>query len=168
MNATTTASALSPVVKSIEVDQPLEQAFELFTARMAEWWPLASHSVGGADALWCGIEGHVGGRVLERTGSGAEHVWGTVTDWQPPQRVAFTWHPGQDPEPHTEVELCFAAIAEDRTRVTLEHRGWDALGDRAGAVRGRYTEGWDVVLGRCPDGVLAPSDERSPQHGSPA
>ena len=148
MSPTSTAMALSPIVKSIEIDRPLNEAFDLFTAQMARWWPLASHSVGGGDARWCGIEAHVGGRVLERTESGEEHIWGTVIAWRPPDRVAFTWHPGQDSEPHTEVELRFAAIADGRTRVTLEHRGWAALGDRAEAVHRNYGPGWDVVFGQ--------------------
>lgn len=149
MNATsTTTTALTPIVKSIEVDRPLDEAFDLFVTRMAEWWPLASHSVGAAEARWCGIEPQVGGRVFERTESGEEHVWGTVIDWQPPHRVAFTWHPGQDSDPHTEVELSFVAIDGGRTRLTLEHRGWDALGDGAEAVHKNYGPGWNVVLGR--------------------
>ena len=147
MSATSTATALSPIVKTIEVDRPQDEAFDLFTARMAQWWPLASHSVGGADADWCGIEAHVGGHVLERTKSGDEHVWGTVTAWQPPHRIAFTWHPGQPADPHTEVEIRFTAIADNRTRVELEHRNWEAIGARAHEVHKNYVAGWDVVLG---------------------
>jgi hypothetical protein len=35
----------------------------------------------------------------------------------------------------------------DRTRVRLEHRGWERLADPAGQRTG-YDAGWDVVLGR--------------------
>lgn len=148
MNQTTTDTALQPIVKSIEVSRTIDEAFRLFTSDMAQWWPLATHSVGGDEAEWCGIEARVGGRVVERTTAGEEHVWGTVTQWQPPHRVAFTWHPGQPADPHTEVELSFTAIADDRTRVVLEHRGWEALGARAAAVHGNYQTGWDAVFGR--------------------
>lgn len=148
MSLATDPSALPPIVKSIEIDRSLEDAFRLFTGETARWWPLASHSVGGEDARWCGIEPRVGGRVFERTGSGDEHVWGTVTLWEPPHRVAFTWHPGQPAEPHTEVELTFAAVADKRTRVVLEHRGWAALGEGAESVHRNYDPGWDLVFGR--------------------
>ena len=147
MSQSTTVTALQPIVKSIEVDRPLDEAFRMFTGEMAGWWPLASHSVGGADARWCGIEGRVGGRVFERTTAGEEHVWGTVTVWEPPRRVAFTWHPGQPSDPHTEVELRFAETAGGRTWIELEHRNWEAIGDRAGEVRQNYVGGWDFVLG---------------------
>jgi len=141
------AMALPPILKSIEVARTLDEAFNLFTVDMTQWWPLASHSVGGPDATWCGIEGRVGGRVYERTAEGAEHVWGTITIWQPPHRAAFTWHPGQPAEPHTDIEIRFTAIAGDRTRIELEHRNWEAIGARARQVHGNYDAGWNVVLG---------------------
>lgn len=147
MTQSRTAATVPPILKSIEVARPLDEAFRLFTTSMAQWWPLASHSVGGTDAEWCGIEERVGGRVHERTTSGEEHDWGTVTIWQPPHRIAFTWHPGQPAEPHTEVEVRFAAIADGGTRVRLEHRNWEAIGDRAKEVHQNYVGGWDVVFG---------------------
>ena len=162
MSATSTATALSPIIKTIEVDRPLDEAVKLFTAQMGQWWPLASHSVGGDDARWCGIEGWVGGRVYERSNTGEEHLWGTVTDWQPSRGVTFTWHPGQPADPATEVELRFSAVSETRSRVVLIHRNWQRLGDRAETVRGRYADGWDLVLGKCPGGILMPSGECPP------
>ena len=33
------------------------------------------------------------------------------------------------------------------TRVELEHRGWERLGDRASGARADYEEGWEPVLG---------------------
>ncbi len=153
MTRTQTVAAPPPIVKTIEVARPLDEAFHLFTAEMARWWPLASHSVGGADARWCGLEGRVGGRVYERTKTGDEHIWGTVTAWKPPHSVTFTWHPGQAPAPATEVTLRFDTIAGAVTRVTLEHRGWEALGARAAKVHGSYVQGWDVVLAECFGGL---------------
>ena len=147
MTATEAAATLPPIVKSVEVGQPLDEAFRLFTAEMARWWPLATYSVGGQDAESCGIEARVGGRVFERTSSGEEHVWGTVTVWQPPNLIGFTWHPGQPAEPHTDIEIRFTTVADGRTRIELEHRNWHAIGARAAAMRGNYDAGWDVVLG---------------------
>jgi hypothetical protein len=43
------------------------------------------------------------------------------------------------------VELRFLEL--DRgTRVVLEHRGWEALGERAEATREDYLTGWPGVL----------------------
>jgi hypothetical protein len=36
----------------------------------------------------------------------------------------------------------------DSTRVELEHRGRDALGDGGAARRDNYDTGWEFVLGR--------------------
>ena len=38
------------------------------------------------------------------------------------------------------------APSPDGTSVTLVHRGWDTLGDRAEAVRGDYETGWDIAF----------------------
>lgn len=147
MTQTQSDAALPPILKTIEVARSLDDTFRLFTAEFAAWWPKASHSVGGSETAWCGIEGRVGGRVFERTASGDEHVWGTVTAWQPPHRIAFTWHPGQPADPHTEVEIRFSEISGGGTRVELEHRNWEAIGERAAAVHENYVTGWDVVFG---------------------
>lgn len=32
-----------PVQRSVHVDAPVAEAFELFTERFDEWWPLAEH-----------------------------------------------------------------------------------------------------------------------------
>lgn len=148
MTQARTITSLTPILKVIEVARPLDEAFRLFTDDLARWWPRSSHSVGGSESEWCGIEGWVDGRFYERTILGEEYVWGTVTAWQPPDRVAFTWHPGQPAEPHTNVEIRFTAIADGRTRVELEHRDWEALGARAKEVHQGYAGGWDIVLGK--------------------
>lgn len=168
MNRPSPDATPAPITKSLEVDRPLDEAFRLFTTDMARWWPLASHSVGGDDAEWCGIEPWEGGRVYERTAGGDEHLWGRVMTWDPSRSVTFTWHPGQAPDPATEVELRFSAITESRTRVVLIHRHWERLGDRADAVRARYLDGWDSVLGNCPGLHSGPSDRSATEDGSPA
>jgi hypothetical protein len=45
------ASSLAPLRKTIAVPLAQSRAFELFTGRFGEWWPLATHSVGLDDAL---------------------------------------------------------------------------------------------------------------------
>ena len=73
-------------------------------------------------------------------------MWGTVTRWEPPTAVAFTWHPGQPAERASHVEVTFAA-ADGQTLVTLEHAGWEVFADPA-AARAEYDQGWPVVLDR--------------------
>ena len=137
-----TTTAQLAVRKTVTVPLPPERAFELFTARMGEWWPFATHSVYG-DAVETGVfEERVGGRVLERTADGREHEWARVRAYEPPSRFVLEWvvNPAR---PATELEVTFSAEG-DATRVELEHRGWGDDDDG----RRSYDEGWETVLAR--------------------
>ena len=138
---------IEPVRKTVEVGCTVAEAFRLFTDEIDSWWPLATHSIGEADAEACYFEGREGGRIYESDADGSIHLWGTVTAWEPPARVIFTWHPGRDASTAQEVELRFSESA-DGTRVDLEHRGWEILGDRAVETRSAYESGWVGVLER--------------------
>jgi hypothetical protein len=116
-----------PVRQSVHVDCPIEDAFRLFTEAFAEWWPLESCSVSGDDAESCAIEPRVGGKVFERTRSGEQREWGSVTVWDPPDRLALTWHPATRRDGSQTVTVDFQVEA-DGTRVTLTHFGWQWAG----------------------------------------
>jgi len=126
-----------------------QEAFEVFTARIGDWWPLATHSVHGAG----GSVAFAGGEIVERSAAGEVSVWGTVTRWDPPAAVTFTWHPGRSADRPTEVTVSFAAAGE-QTLVTLEHTGWEAYDDPA-AARAEYGHGWPAVLDRYRDAAGA-------------
>jgi uncharacterized protein YndB with AHSA1/START domain len=139
-------STFEPVRKSIEVTCGPADAFRLFTDEIDSWWPLATHSIGNADAVSCHFEGCDGGRIYEIDADGTTHLWGTVTAWEPSARVVFSWHPGRDAATAQEVELRFIGISKG-TRIELEHRGWEILGAEAEKTRAGYETGWDLVLG---------------------
>jgi hypothetical protein len=139
-------SALPPVRKEVVVRCRRELAFEVFTARMAEWWPLASHSVGGPETRSVTVEPREGGRLYESRADGSEYLWGTVTRWDPPHGFDCTWHPGREPSTAQSLSLRFHSAGEG-TRVELEHRGWEALAERAETTRSDYENGWDLVFG---------------------
>jgi uncharacterized protein YndB with AHSA1/START domain len=142
-----TQTFLSPIVKTIHVDLTVEKAFHLFTKKVDTWWPLSTHSVFGDEAVTCQLEDWVGGRFFETHRDGRTSVWGHVLIWEPPQRVAFSMHPGRLPETSGEVEVTFQSDG-GRTRVTLIHSGWERLGERAEVERHNYVSGWDNVLGK--------------------
>jgi len=99
------------------------------------------------------MPGRVGGRIVETLPDGTTATWGTVTGWQPPARVAFTWHPGGDAAAATTVEVTFEEYAAGAgTVVTLVHRDWPARTDGATA-RQQYDAGWELVLGRYVEAV---------------
>jgi uncharacterized protein YndB with AHSA1/START domain len=138
---------LEPLKKSIVVRRAPSEAFEIFTARLSDWWPLAMFSIHQAEAATCGFEPRVGGAVYEMSKSGVRGIWGTVLVWEPPGRFAMTWHPGRPADNTQEVEVRFVAVPEG-TRVELEHRGWATLGAAAEESRTGYDEGWGIVLGK--------------------
>jgi uncharacterized protein YndB with AHSA1/START domain len=137
---------VEPVRKSVVVDAPVEHAFRVFTERMGEWWPVERYSVHEELATEAGLEPGLGGAVFEVWRDGRE-TWGEITLWEPPHRLAFTWRPGLPPEEATEVDVRFTAQGES-TLVELEHRGWEARGDRAVEARAAYENGWPAVLER--------------------
>lgn len=132
--STTTIEA---VRKTVLVDFAPEKAFELFTAGIASWWPVGSHSYGGDAVTDVVFEPHAGGRVYEVTATGRQD-WGSVREFDPPVGFVLEWLIGD--ASGTEVEVRFTPEGQG-TRVELEHRGF-AVSD----TRENYLGGWDVVL----------------------
>jgi uncharacterized protein YndB with AHSA1/START domain len=135
---------MEPIEVSFAVACPPEHAFEVWTRRTSLWWP-KGHSVTGDPGLEVVFEPRAGGRIVERTGAGDEHVWGEITGWDPPRRLAYRWHLRQDPADATDVEITFEAAAGG-TAVHIVHGGWERLGERAAGLRDRNRSGWDGLL----------------------
>lgn len=145
-------ATIPPVMRTVTVSRPVEEAFRIFTEETGAWWPLDTHSRAAAGHGGLGtsadtvvIEGRVGGRIYEVMSDRTEASWGEVVVWEPPNRVVFSWKPNQRDEPPTEVEVTFTPDGTG-TRVDLEHRGWEGLGEVAAEVREEYTQGWPRVL----------------------
>jgi uncharacterized protein YndB with AHSA1/START domain len=89
----------------VHVDCPVEEAFRLFTESFAEWWP----------------------------GDGSEPAAvenGSVTLWDPPSRIEFTWSRDRDQTVNVEFQ-----VEADGTRVTITHHGWQSAGVMSCASR---------------------------------
>ena len=140
------APHLEPIRKSVTVACSVEKAFEIFTGRIASWWPVSQYSISQERTRNVVIEPRVGGRIYEERDDGETFPWGKVGVWEAPHRIVFSWHPGKDAETAQSVEVRFAA-AEGGTHVELEHRGWARYGDGAEKARDSYAGGWDAVLG---------------------
>jgi len=143
----------APVVrKSVLVAAPIALAFEVFTAQIESWWPMASHHIGEADCAAVVIEPRAGGRWYERGVDGVDGVWGEVLVWEAPRRVVLLWQLNAqfrfDPAIRTEVDVRFIAVDAHHTRVELEHRGLEAYGADAMAMRDAFgsPNGWNGML----------------------
>lgn len=140
----------APVRKSIFVNAPPPLAFDVFTSSIGRWWP-KSHKIGAADLDRPVIEPRVGGRWYEVDVDGSECEIGEVLAWEPPSRLLLAWRLNPewkfDPALVTEVEVTFTSEG-DGTRVDLEHRHLERMGDRAEAVRELVDSpnGWGLLL----------------------
>jgi uncharacterized protein YndB with AHSA1/START domain len=140
----------APVRKSMFVDAPPEHAFEVFSKGIGRWWP-KSHHIGKADLDRPVIEPKTGGRWYERGVDGSECEIGKVQVWDPPARLLLIWQLNAefqfDPSLVTEVDVQFRPEGQG-TRVDLEHRHLERLGDSAEELREKVDSpgGWSGLL----------------------
>jgi uncharacterized protein YndB with AHSA1/START domain len=141
---------IAPVRKSIRVKASQAHAFEVFTSGLARWWP-RTHSIGSAPAKTVAMETRLGGRWYELGEDGAETTVGKILAWEPPHRFVVSWDINSKWKPDStvssEVEVKFLADGPDATRVELEHRKFEALGEEGGQkLRGDVDGGWPKML----------------------
>jgi len=143
-----------PVRQSTVVRSDVAHTFEVFVRTIGAWWPINPASAGGERTRDVTVEPELGGRVYETWDDGTTVDWGTVLGWRPPIRFVMSWV--LTPEP-TEVELTFTVLGPRLTRVTVEHRGWEALTEDqlredcaapGGYRSGAYSRGWAFILSR--------------------
>lgn len=138
---------MEPVIKTITVRVGPAEAYRLFTAEIARWWPLASHHLAPLPPVACAVEPVVGGRIFETAADGAERDWGRVLAWQPPHRFGMSWTVNAGPGEATEIAVTFTE-ASGGTEVRLDHAGWERSGPEKGvARRASYEAGWERVFG---------------------
>ena len=150
---TTQATDLT-IRKTLDLECTPERAFETFTAGISSWWPLTTHSVGEERVVRAVVEPREGGRVYEVWDDGEEREWGRLLAWEPPHRLVWSWQPNPDRPAATEVEVRFHANGAG-TRLELEHRAWERLGEEGPRVRENYQTGWDAVLSALPGRAAA-------------
>ena len=149
-----TALRRPPVRQSSVVRASTRRTFDAFVTTIGAWWPVQPFSAGKDRVRDITIEQRLGGRVYETWDDGTEVDWGTVTAWEPSRRFVMTWTGTPAP---TEVEFTFAALGPALTRVSVEHRGWEALTDQqlaedcalpGGYSSGAYSAGWATIVER--------------------
>jgi uncharacterized protein YndB with AHSA1/START domain len=143
------------VVVTVQVEAPMQRAFEVFTSKFGSWWPM-EHHIGSQPAVDAVIEPHAGGRWYEVAADGSECEWGTVLEWEAPTRVVLAWqlNPEFEYEPDlalaTQVEVRVVSEGANTTRVELEHRGFEVYGERGEAMRTAVSapDGWNGIVQR--------------------
>jgi uncharacterized protein YndB with AHSA1/START domain len=143
-----TQAAVTSVRSSIDVQAPIERAFQVFTEDIGSWWP-PDHHILEAELEEMVFEPRVGGNVYDRGTDGSECRWARVLAYEPPHRFVISWDVNcqwkleTDPARTSEVEVVFTSEGPDRTHVELEHRnldrhgeGWEQMRDAVGSEGG--------------------------------
>jgi len=146
--------SVAPVRKSVQVKTTPQRAFEIFTAGMERWWN-KDHSINNSPLKDIVVEPRVDGRWFEVGEDGSEYPWGKVLAWEPPGRLVLAWQieVGEKWRYNsaivTELEVQFIADDAGTTRVELEHRNLDSLGEHAAMAREAFDSpaGWQGELG---------------------
>jgi hypothetical protein len=139
------STSLPPIERSITVAWPPEEAFRRFVHQFADWWPRATHSIGGKRVKRIVLEPLVGGRIFEEHQDGRRFQWGRILELEEGRRLKFNFHPSRDASTAQTVELQFAAVPEG-TRLTLTATGWENWGKGASRARQGYGMGWSYIL----------------------
>jgi uncharacterized protein YndB with AHSA1/START domain len=141
--------APAAISKTIFVQAPIDRAFDIFAARMGDWWH-KEHSIAKdttqADVI---IEPRAGGRWYEVGADGSEHQWGRVLAFERPRRLMLAWQLTRefryDPDFETTVDVRFAE-KDGGTLVTFEHRDLERMGADAVNMLESMDGGWGMLL----------------------
>ena len=141
---------IAPVRRRLVVKTSQSRAFTVFTADMSRWWP-ATHSILKSPLKEYIVEPRTGGRWYAVGEDGSTCDTGYVISWQPPQSLVLAWQTNAqwqyDPDLVTEVEVKFIAESADTTRVELEHRYLERMGEKAAEARIAVDSprGWSAI-----------------------
>ena len=127
---------IQPLEVSVDVPLAAAEAYDVFTSRFGEWWPLHKFSVDSKNAKTA-VFGE--SEIYEVLNDGTRAVWGEVTSADPGRAVAFVWHPARDASTGQRIDVSFFP-----NRVVLVHREWEGVDDEQ---RTSYEKGWPFVLG---------------------
>lgn len=144
---------MSAVLVAIRVPATPVEAFDAFTDDIGLWWrPSALFQLTPRGDGTLSFDGET--RLITTLAGGKVFEIGRVTVWQRGARLAFTWRQATfTPDQITSVEVTFEAVG-DETRVTVTHRGWDAIpqehvarhGFPLQATQGHLANGWRASL----------------------
>lgn len=152
-------AATAPIELERRIECPRLHAFEVFSARTANWWPRRL-SRSGAREFTVALEPWVGGRVYERTSEGDELEWAEVTEWASPRRIGFRWHLHGPREEGTDVEVRFT-YEDGSTTVGLTERGFARAGPGREELRERSLAEWELALDHFAAGCIAEPQQKT-------
>jgi hypothetical protein len=149
----------SRVLVAVSVAATPERAFAVFTEQIGRWWRhngLFQFTDSRTGTL--AFEPGPTGRLVETYADGTEFEVGRIRTWAPPAELVLSWREASfDDNQETELHVRFEAVG-DRTRVTVEHLGWDTIPQDHASRHGfplpifqhRFAEWWQSMLRSLP------------------
>ena len=144
---------MQKISKSVVVDLPHNEAFNVFVSELTSWWP-KKHTWSKDKLIEINISPVPGGHCTEVGPRNFRCDWGTVTDVKLGDYIILKWQiapsraPEPDPDKASRVAIHFQAIDTNRSRVALEHSKFENHGDGHEAYRTAMDaeQGWDYLL----------------------
>ena len=134
--------------KELVIAASQETCFYVFTQKMDSWWPRDYH-VGSCPMREMMLEAKPEGRWYTLHEDGSEVNVGKVLTWSPYDLLVLNWQIDAnfqyDPAVTTEVEVQFIPEGLGVTRVTLEHKDLDRLGEGGKSIDS-MDEGWGFIM----------------------
>jgi uncharacterized protein YndB with AHSA1/START domain len=143
--------------RSVTVPVPPDVAFRIYTERPDEWLPPEHTFIRQPQSV--AFEPWADGRFYERGADGSEVTRGTITEWDPPRRLAVTWRIGPGWRPVSDDSRASVIVAEfspagaDATEVTLTYTHLERHGEMAAAIRSAIESPGPGTLDRYADVV---------------
>lgn len=136
------------IKKELLIAAGQESCFKVFTQKMDLWWP-KTHHVGKCAMVEMVLEQGQGGRWYSKHEDGSEVNVGTVLSWNPYDLLVLNWQIDAnfqyDPGITIEIEVQFISEGPKTTRVLMEHKDLDRLGEGGKAIES-MDEGWGMIL----------------------
>ena len=136
------------IKKELVVAASQETCFNIFTQQMDAWWP-KTHHVGKCPMTEMVLEQRKSGRWYSKHEDGSDVNVGTILTWHPYDLLVLNWQIDAnfqyDPQITTEVEVRFIPEDAQTTRVLMEHKDLDRLGEGGKAIES-MDEGWGMIM----------------------
>jgi len=119
------------VTESITIKAPVEKVFDAYINNIDDWWPRYgkqrrySFAPRPVEPQHIRFEPRLGGRFYETFDNGEDFVIGSITEFEPPHKLTYTWQ-SPDWNAPTIIEVTFAQTTE-YTLISLRHSGFEAL-----------------------------------------
>ncbi|MBS0383778.1 MAG: SRPBCC domain-containing protein [Proteobacteria bacterium] len=146
----------SAVIVSLRIKATPQETFDVFTREIGLWWrPNGLFQLTPRGDGQLRFEPGEDGRLVTDLANGTTFEIGRISAWVPGERLALSWRHGTfAPDQATYVEVRFERVGDDEPRVTVEHRGWDAIPQEHVARHGfplqpfqmRQAEHWRALL----------------------